>query len=107
MKKIDVQKLDLGQANAVLPLEADSTTLYFYKVVCKSRRVGVKNPKKRLGNFGVGFNSLRGCETQSCLDLKADLPWDRDVFYKTGLETIRTSRKPLMWVFHHTTKAPN
>ena len=32
---------------------------------------------------------------QACLDLEADLPWGRDVFYKTGLEIIRASHKPL------------
>ena len=32
---------------------------------------------------------------QACLDLEADLPWGRDVFYKTGLETTRTSPKPV------------
>ena len=32
---------------------------------------------------------------QACLGLEADLPWGRDVFYKTGLETTRTSPKPL------------
>ena len=37
----------------------------------------------------------RTCYIQACLDLEADLPWGRDVFYKTGLETTRTSPKPL------------
>ena len=39
--------------NAVFPLEADPTTLYYYKVGCKSRGgVGDKNPQKRREIFG-------------------------------------------------------
>ena len=33
--------------NAVFPLEADPTTLYYYKVGCKTRGVGDKNTQKR------------------------------------------------------------
>ena len=36
-----------AQVNAGVPLEADPTTLYNYKVSFKSRRVGDKNPKKK------------------------------------------------------------
>ena len=39
-------------ANAVFPLQADPTTLYYYKVGCKSRGVGDKNPQKRQKIFG-------------------------------------------------------
>ena len=38
-------------------------TLYYYKFGCKSRGVGDKNPQKKAGNFGVGFNSPAEHET--------------------------------------------
>ena len=47
--------------DAVFPLEADFTTLYFYKVGCKSR--GQKSQKILGGNLWVGFNSPTGRET--------------------------------------------
>ena len=52
---------------------------------------------KRAGKFWVSFNSPAGLDTSrlvwACLE--AYLPWGRDVFHKTGLETTRTSPKPL------------
>ena len=42
----------IPSSNAGVPLEADPTTLYCYKVGCKTQGVGDKNPQKRREIFG-------------------------------------------------------
>ena len=73
---------------AVFSLEADPMTLY-YKVSSKSQGVWDKNPEKKWEVFGSA--STLGQDVK----LEANLPWRQDVFYKTGLETTRTSPKPI------------
>ena len=56
-KPLPTSPLEVGpgtkpRSNAVFPLDANPTTLYYYKVSCKSRGVGDKNPQKRREIFG-------------------------------------------------------
>ena len=72
-----------------VPLEADPTTLYIYKVGCKSRRVGDKNifgsastPRQDVIHTGLSGSRGRPAVGSGC-------------FVQTGLETTSTSPKSL------------
>ena len=66
---------------------------YDSMVSCKSRgQKSIKKGGKKLGRFHLPD---RTWNIQACLALEADLPWGRDILYRTSLETTRTSPKPL------------
>ena len=64
-------------------------TLYYYKVDYKSRGVWDKNPEKKREIF------VSASTPGQNVKLEANLQWRWDVFYKNGLETTRTSPKPI------------
>ena len=64
-------------------------TLYYYKVGSISRGGLGQKARKKWEIFGSA--STPGQDVK----LEANLPWRRDVFYKTGLETTKTSPKPI------------
>ena len=68
--------------------------LYDSRVSCKSQGAGQKSRKKGGKNLGQFYFTDRTQYIPTCLDLEADLTWDRDVFYTTRHETTRTSCKP-------------
>ena len=82
--------------NAGVPLEADPTTLYYYKVGCKSRGVRDKNPQKKTGNFFGSASTPRQDVKHTGLSGSRGRPAvGSGCFVQTGLETTRTSPKAL------------